>query len=188
MYKKIFWVYVMLLQSFGLQAQNAGLKEAFDFLNKIRSNPPLYSKEVGINLSGVLPRQALRWNDTLAKVAQAKAEDMMKRNYFEHINPEGKGINIMILEAGYQIPAEWTEPKSNNYFESLAAGNTTPKEGIIYLLRDSNITDHTKAGHRRHLLGIDKFYSNLTDIGIGWAKGGGKYGSYLCVIIAKKQW
>lgn len=176
-----------LICSLSLQAQSGDIQIAFDYLNKIRQNPSLYSKEIGLSLSGIPARQALRWNDTLAKVAQAKAEDMLKRNYFAHVNPDGKGINILLLEAGYQIPAEWAEPKSNNYFESLAAGNSTPKEGIIYLLKDGGQTDHKKAGHRSHLLGIDKFYSNLTDIGIGWVKGG-KYGSYLCVIIAKKQW
>lgn len=179
-----FFLIILLVQA---NAQTEDLKIAFDFLNKIRQNPHLYSKEVGINLAGISSRQALRWNDTLAQVAQAKAEDMIKRNYFEHINPDGKGINILILEAGYQIPTEWAEPKSTNYFESLAAGNSTPKEGIIYLLRDGGVVDHKKAGHRSHLLGIDKFYANLTDIGLGWAKGG-KYGSYLCVIIAKKRW
>jgi len=91
------------------------------------------------------------------------------------------------LEAGYQIPEDWTQPKSNNYFESLSAGATSPKEGILYLLRDGGVSNHKAAGHRNHLLGIEKFYANLTDIGIGWAKGG-KYGSYLCVIIAKHQW
>ena len=187
MHIKYLFVLVIFIQNFGLQAQSGDTKIAFDFLNKIRQNPHLYSKEVGVNLSGISARQPLRWNDTLAQVAQAKAEDMVKRNYFEHINPDGKGINIMILEAGYPIPAEWANPKSNNYFESLAAGNVNPKEGIIYLLRDGGVIDHKKAGHRSHLLGIDKFYSNLSDIGIGWAKGG-EFGSYLCVIIAKKQW
>ncbi|MFN3316407.1 MAG: CAP domain-containing protein [Raineya sp.] len=188
MHKKYLLLFVLFVSAtLKLRAQTNEVKTAFDFLNKIRQAPHLYSKEVGINLSGISARQALIWNDTLAKVAQAKAEDMAKRNYFDHTNPEGKGINIMILEAGYQIPPEWTEPKNNNYFESLAAGNTTPKEGIIYLLRDGGVIDHKKAGHRSHLLGIDKFYSNLTDIGIGWAKGG-KFGTYLCVIIAKKKW
>jgi len=184
---KYLFILVIFTQNLGLQAQNADIKIAFDFLNKIRQNPHLYSKEVGINLSGISARQPLRWNDTLAQVAQAKAEDMMKRSYFEHTTPEGKGINVLLFEAGYPIPKEWTEPQKNNYFESLIAGNATPKEGIIYLLRDGGVIDHKKAGHRSHLLGIDKFYSNLTDIGIGWAKGG-KLGSYLCVIIAKKQW
>jgi len=187
MYCKVLLLFTIFLIKFQLQAQSGEVKIAFDFLNKVRQNPHLYSKEIGINLTGITAQPPLRWNDILAQVAQAKAEDMMKRSYFEHTTPEGKGINILLFEAGYPLPKEWTEPQNNNYFESLIAGNATPKEGIIYLLRDGGVIDHKKAGHRSHLLGIDKFYSNLTDIGIGWAKGG-KLGSYLCVIIAKTQW
>jgi hypothetical protein len=187
MYCKVLLLFTIFLIKLQLQAQSGEVKIAFDFLNKVRQNPHLYSKEIGINLTDITAHPPLRWNDILAQVAQAKAEDMMKRSYFEHTTPEGKGINILLFEAGYPLPKEWTEPQNNNYFESLIAGNATPKEGIIYLLRDGGVIDHKKAGHRSHLLGIDKFYSNLTDIGIGWAKGG-KLGSYLCVIIAKTQW
>jgi len=185
---KFILIFNIWLLSLCLQAQsNPQIKEAFTYLNKIRQNPALYSKELGINLSGVSSRSSLVWNDTLANIAQKKAEDMAKRSYFAHIDPDGNGINILILKGGYAIPEEWTTPKSNNYFESLSAGNVTPKEGIVYLLRDGNITNHREAGHRNHLLGIEKFYSNLSDIGIGWATGG-KYGTYLCVIITKHQW
>ncbi|MDX1903342.1 MAG: CAP domain-containing protein [Thermonemataceae bacterium] len=168
-------------------AQNAEIKQAFDYLNKIRANPSMFSQEIGINLSQIPRRSALQWNDTLASIAQKKAEDMAKKNYFSHTDPNGNGINILLLQAGYHIPEDWTVPKSNNYFESLSAGAISPKEGIIYLLKDGGVSNHKAAGHRNHLLGIDKFYANLTDIGIGWAKGG-KYGTYLCVIIAKHQW
>lgn len=168
-------------------AQEASVKEAFEYLNKVRKNPSLYSKEIGIDLYGIQPRAPLQWNDTLAQVAQAKAEDMRKRKYFDHTTPEGKGINLLIYEAGYKIPKEWTEPANSNFFESIVAGVISPKEGIIYLLKDKGEIDHKKAGHRSHLLGIDKFYSNLTEIGIGWARGG-PLGSYLCIIIAKKRW
>lgn len=185
--KKIFLIWIWISMGYYVQAQDNAVKEAFEYLNKIRKNPSWYSKEIGIDLSVLQTRHALQWNDTLARVAQAKAEDMLKRKYFDHTNPEGKGINILMYEAGYGIPKEWTEPASSNYFESIVAGATTPKEGIIYLLKDKGEIDHRKAGHRSHLLGVDKFYTNLTDIGIGWAKGG-SLGSYLCVIIAKKRW
>jgi uncharacterized protein YkwD len=186
MKKSFFLIFILLLHWKALLAQDNAVKEAIEYLNKIRKNPAWYSKEIGVDLSTIQARPALQWNDTLARVAQAKAEDMLKRKYFDHTTPEGKGINILIYEAGYGIPKEWTEPASSNYFESIVAGVTTPKEGIVYLLKDKGEIDHRKAGHRSHLLGIDKFYANLTDIGIGWVKGG-SLGSYLCVIIAKKK-
>jgi hypothetical protein len=179
--------FFILLSFSGVAQNNPQIKEAFLYLNKIRQNPSLYSKEIGINLAGISPRAPLQWNDTLAAIAQKKVEDMVKRDYFSHTDPDGNGINILLLKNGYTIPEEWTVPKENNFFESLSAGNVSPKEGIIYLLRDGNIANHKAAGHRNHLLGIEKFYANLTDIGIGWVSDG-KYGSFLCVIIAKHQW
>ena len=74
-------------------------RKAFDYLNKIRKEPAKFSKEIGIDLSDVKARPALKWNDILAKVAEEKALDMANRDYFAHVTPEGLGINIQIHEA-----------------------------------------------------------------------------------------
>ena len=44
MHIKYLFVLVIFIQNFGLQAQSGDTKIAFDFLNKIRQNPHLYSK------------------------------------------------------------------------------------------------------------------------------------------------
>src|SRR5262249_7939979 len=62
-------------------------------LNAIRKDPARYGKEIGVDLSDVKPRGELKWDATLAKVAEAKALDMANREYFDHVTPEGKGIN-----------------------------------------------------------------------------------------------
>lgn len=167
--------------------KSADMKEAFEFLNQVRANPGKFSNEVNINMSDIKAVHALAWNDTLAKVAQEKAEDMAKRDYFDHVDPDGNGINIRILKAGYKMPEAWTNKKSNNFFESIAAGKKGIKESIVQLLYDSGAMPHTAAGHRVHLLGMNDFYSNLKDIGIGHADGG-KWGSYTVVVIAKHNW
>lgn len=159
------------------------IENALNYLNAVRKNPSLYSKEVGVDLGGVKPMPQLKWNFTLAKAAQAKALDMVERNYFAHVDPDGSGMNYKINAAGYQLRADWLSDYGSNFFESLAAGTATGKETIIMLLNDDGASDE-KAGHRRHLLAIDDFYSNCYDIGIGMAKGG-KYGYYWCVLIAK---
>jgi uncharacterized protein YkwD len=160
-------------------------KAAFEYLNKVRENPSKYSKEIGADLSKVKPRAALIWNDTLARVAEAKALDMGKRNYFGHVNPEGRGINIMIHEAGYDLPPEWIKDKQANFFESINAGTETGTGAIRDLILDSY--DKEK-GHRKHLLGTNEFYSTLTHIGIGHVKvEGSKYIYYTVVIIAKQR-
>lgn len=159
------------------------IQAAFNYLNSVRKNPARYSNEIGVSLNGVQATHELKWNSTLAKVAQAKAQDMAKRNYFSHVDPDGNGMNIKINAAGYSLRSDWYSNRSLNYFESIAVGTTTGKEAIQLLINDSGASNES-AGHRRHLLGIDNFWSNCYDIGIGMAKGG-SYGYYWCVLIAK---
>lgn len=164
------------------QSDEAELASALEYLNAVRKNPSAYSKEIGVDLSAVVPLHELKWNDTLAKVAHAKAEDMVARGYFGHVDPDGYGMNIKINEAGYALPESWCG-KSNNNFESLAAGYPTGEATVIQLINDGG-ADNENAGHRRHLLGIDSFWANCYDIGIGVAHGG-KYGTYWCFLVAK---
>lgn len=171
-----------------LNAQNLNREEArkaFEHLNKIRQNPAAHSKRLKIDLNNVKPRHALIWNDTLAKVAETKAMDMVKRNYFGHVDPNGNGINIKIHKAGYKLPQSWVKNRKSNFFESIAAGVEGGDAIIDLLIVDS---DTPSLGHRRHLLAIDDFYANCYGIGIGYAERGNAkstYSSYICVIIAK---
>jgi uncharacterized protein YkwD len=169
--------------------QKEAINEAFLYLNKIRSNPSNYSKDVGVSMSGIKPRHALKWNDTLAKVAQAKAEDLAKNNYFDHVDQKGYGLNYYVVKAGYILPEGWLDDPSANYVESLAAGPQNPKMGIIQLLNDNDELVHSKAGHRVHLLGIDDFFSKGVDIGIGWASDpNSEFTNYMVVVIARHNW
>ena len=49
-------------------------------------------------------------------VACARAKDMAVRNYFSHVNPDGNAINYLLVQAGYQLPAGWDSPRTNNYW------------------------------------------------------------------------
>lgn len=166
------------------------LKKAFDYLNEVRVNPSAYSEEIGVDLSHVEARHALQWNDTLAKIANAKAKDMAKRNYFAHVNPEGYGINYYINQAGYTLEPSWLTDKSANNFESLSGGVKEGKKVIIQLIYDGGAADNDdRAGHRRHLLAMDDFWKPCIDIGIGRAYNhSAKYGWYTCIIIARHSW
>ena len=159
------------------------IENAFMYLNAVRKNPARYSNEIGVNLGGIKPLHELKWNHTLAKVAQAKAQDMVNRNYMGHVDPDGGGMNFKINAAGYKLRSSWLQDYSSNNFESIAAGPATGKEAIKLLINDGGASN-ANAGHRRHLLGIDDFWSNCYDIGIGMAKGG-SYGYYWCILIAK---
>ncbi len=163
-------------------------RKAFVYLNQVRENPQKYYKELGYSKNIRVSDKSLRWNDTLAVVAEAKAYDMAKRDYFSHVDPEGFGINHYISLRGYKLNNDWLKNKSDNYFESLAAGSRDGEDAIRQLIIDE---DDAKGGyrHRIHLLGLDEWSSSLTDIGIGFAvRPDSEYQTYICVIIAKHDW
>ena len=46
-------------------------------------------------------RQPLEWDETLVNLARAHSEDMTKRGYFKHVNPEGETPMNRLQQAGY---------------------------------------------------------------------------------------
>ncbi len=170
-------------------SQNEELNKAYVLLNKIRKNPSQYSELIGIDLKDIKPSVALQWNDTLAQVAYRKAKEMAEKKYFDHIDKRGYGLNYYINKLGYSLPKEWLDKKSNNFFESICAGDKNPQEGIIALLNDEGVKKHSRAGHRVHLLSISEFYQSNVDIGIGWYSDPNSfYKTYMVVVIARHQW
>lgn len=163
-------------------------KKAYELINEVRKNPAAFSSEMGVNLSGVQARDALSWNSALAKVAQEKAEDMAKNNYFSHTDLNGYGINYYMHKAGYEIPSSWYSDKSDNYFENIAAGNETAKATVKQLVYDGGASN-SSAGHRASLLGISDWSSNCIDIGIGYAYNpNSTYRHYWSIIVAKHNY
>ncbi len=164
-------------------------KKAFEYINQFRANPKEYGDKLKLNLKKVDARPALIWNETLAKVAEARALDMAENNYFSHVNKKGQGVNILIHEAGYTLPKKWLKNKQDNFFESIQAGAKDGIEAINDLIIDK---ETPSLGHRKHLLGMDDdkpFNSKLKDIGIGYVtcKKGCQYISYTCIIIAMQD-
>jgi len=110
------------------------------------------------------PRQGrtlLRCNPILTRVARARALDLGQRQYFSHVNPDGFGPNYLVRAAGYPLPATYgTAPTSNN-IESIGAG-----VGEADLMWNAWLGS-TK--HSIHLLGLENFYAEQIDYGIGFA-------------------
>ncbi len=172
------------LTSEAIILKNDEAEKAFNYLNRVRANPAAFSKEINVDLTAYEPRSKLVWNDTLAFVAQNKAVDMAKKDYFSHITPEGKGINLMIAESGYPLKKKWLSNDARNVFVSLASGYVDGISVIKGLIKDEGVSD---AGHRRHLLGAGQWNASLNECGIGFAVNPeAYYGSYICIIIAKK--
>ena len=169
---------LILAASSSVGAQEGERARAFEYLNRVRQNPFAFNTEIGVNLRNIAPRPQLTWNESLANAAQSKAEDMAKRNYFRHTAPGGRGINIMIHEAGYRLVDAFLDNPARNNFESITAGHDKGEAAIMSLI--------PSASHRKHLLGLSEFWANALDIGIGFAENpDSRYQYYWSVVIAK---
>jgi hypothetical protein len=72
----------------------------------------------------VQQRKSSKCNELVVKVAQARADDMVKREYFSHINPEGRGANFFLAQVGC-LPAWY--PQDGNTVESITLNYHTPQ-------------------------------------------------------------
>lgn len=94
---------------------------------------------------------ALTWADDLASIARAHSQDMIRRSFFDHTNPDGKSPFDRLKSAGirYRYAAE-----------NIAYGQKTP-EAVMNAWMNS-------AGHRKNILN-----ANLKEIGVGAAASSG---------------
>lgn len=123
-------------------------------------------------------RRSLNYNPILAKVARARAYDMARRGYFDHVNPEGIGPNYQLISAGYTLGKGYSKGKSANSVESIACGGQTAADPWADWMLST--------AHRTHVLGLKGFYAEQTEYGIGHAYvEGSPYGHYWVVITAK---
>lgn len=114
-------------------------------------------------------------DDTLVSVARARALDLGRRAYFDHVNPDGHGPNYMVRAAGYPLPAWWgTDPKAN-YIESIAGGRSTASATWSDWMNSQP--------HRDHVLANTSFDAGNTSYGVGYvAVPGSPYTHYWVVI------
>lgn len=106
-------------------------------------------------------RKGIEWSGPLASVARRRAEDMVRRNYFAHTDPDGLGPNGHVATAGIPLPAEYAAAPKQNFIESIARGPLEPPAMWKVL--------STHAGHREHVLGIDEFWALQPLVGVGAA-------------------
>lgn len=177
-----FWSYQI---PSGIDRETA--KEMFIYLQDLRQQKTPKSDK--LNRYVKKKSAILKWNKTLAKVAEARAIDMAENDYFAHIDPLGYGVNYYINNAGYELEPDWLELKTNNFFESLQAGRDNAYDIIEDLIIDNGVPSK---GHRKHLLGLDDWNEQNTDIGIGFYRVSDdmktEYTSYTVIIIARHHW
>lgn len=122
-------------------------------------------------------RPALHLDPILSRVARERAEDMAARNYFDHVNPDGWAANALVLDAGYILPSAWGTDLTNNYIESIAAGQNNAADTWADWM--------ASLPHRTHLLALNAFYQTETSYGVGYAySANSTYKHYWVVITA----
>ena len=124
-------------------------------------------------------RALMRCDPILAKVARERAEDMGRRGYFSHINPEGFGPNHLVQQAGYLLPSFYMQSFPANNLETISAGYATPEATWNGWMKST--------AHRTHLLGLDRFWAEQTDYGIGYAYVAGSLYSHYWVVITGRH-
>lgn len=80
-----------------------------ELINRARANPAAEASRLGIDLNDdLLPgtlsaaaKQPLAPQQILIDVAAAHSQDMLDRDFFAHVNPDGDGPGERIAEAGY---------------------------------------------------------------------------------------
>lgn len=124
-------------------------------------------------------RLMLTWHGTLAAVAYYRCREMATRDFFSHVDPEGKGPNFWAEYHDYKLPAHYLPSDDFNCIESIAAYGS-PSD-VWAVLMDSE-------GHRTHLLGLNDFFAAQTNIGVGYFEmEGSRWGKYYSVISAPPE-
>ena len=157
-------------------------------LNLARHDPVAYQREAGlaVDLSGIAPRPPLAASDCLMQSAGLRSDEMAQHDYFGHHSPvTGDWPNKVARDQGYDLPSGWADDE--NYIESISAGDWYDQAAapLHALIVDQG---RSAAGHRRHLLGVDAFYAENREIGVGHAADpASSYGHYWTVHIARRD-
>jgi len=156
-------------------------------LNKARANPLAYGKSIELDLAGVAPQCALAVSKELTASSRFRADDMLKRNYFDHVDPDGTGPNSRALQFGYALGRNYKRDKVTNNIESISAGYDKAADILKSLIVDEGIEN---LGHRKQLLGMQPFHALAREIGVGILARGtltAKYEAYCAIHLAARD-
>ncbi len=168
-----------LLSSFAWTAQEVYLLE---LVNRARANPAAEQARINAGLpesewldltdgltSGELarlvPQEPLALNQALTEAARLHSQDMLTRNFFDHINPDGKNPTARAQDRGY----------AGTVGENIAAGYDDIDEVHEAWLRS--------VGHRKNVLSLHSNFDasfHYDEFGPGFYHGSGvEYDDYI---------
>lgn len=128
-------------------------------------NYPCYTNAMSAELMRLMitdrvqQRKLPKCNELVTMVAQMRADDMVRNEYFSHRDLRGHGANWYLAQVGC-LPAWY--PADGNSVESITLNYHTPQAAWNALV--------SSRGHRPHVLGLHPFFAQQNAIGVGWAK------------------
>jgi len=136
-----------------------------ELVNRARANPSAEAALYGIGLNEGLPansisaaaKQPLAPNQALIAAAGAHSQDMLDRDFFAHVNPDGKGPGDRIRDAGY-VASAWGENIASQGSTGAIDGNSEAY--------DLHASLFTSPGHRQNILNV-----NYRELGPGLRTG-----------------
>ena len=112
------------------------------------------------------PAPPLAWNEALFSAAARHSADMARRNYFDHVSPDGKRVGARAAAEGYSWRA---------IGENIAGGDRTldgAMEGWI-----------TSPGHCRNIMSPE-----YTEIGLACGeRSGTTWGTYWTMVLGRRR-
>lgn len=177
----------LFASSVPLAARGAGALVPRAFLPNLiaTGNCPLNPQEAALlelmRTNAEQGRISLNCSASLRQAAYFHAQDMVARNYFDHVSPlpDRIGPNQMARNAGYTLPSFYDQSITGNNIESIGAGYATV--GAMWSAWMGS------PAHRDHLLGLVPFYAEQIDFGIAYVYApASTYKHYWIVITARK--
>lgn len=105
-------------------------------------------------------RQSAHCDEQVTRVAQARADDMVRRAYFSHIDFSNHGANWYLAQVGC-LPEYY--PADGNSVESITLNYHTPQASWNGLV--------SSKPHRAHVLGMHPVFAGQNAIGVGYTTG-----------------
>ncbi|SRR6266446_3484160 len=120
--------------------------------------------------------KALVFDEHLSQIARAHSQDMVNRDFFSHVNPDGKAPRDRIRLAGYNCPRTVGENifQNNLYSRVTISGNRKSYDwNSLDRIADSTVAGWMRSsGHRQNIL--QRAYSR-TAVGVAVSGDGRVY-------------
>jgi uncharacterized protein YkwD len=147
-------------------------QELIELINRARLDPVAEGQRLGLDFSAYAPREPLAPAQQLARAALGHTDDMIRRGFYGHLNPDGVNANGRIMATGYPLhPLFGTNP-AGNMTESIGVGSgaafDTPQEVHDTFMIDAGFV---VPKHRNAILGHGDHFGRFRQVGIGYRVG-----------------